>query len=269
MKELSAIIGAANAVRFVGIDHEAELLVCFDQAFDHLNAVLDVHVVVSGSVGQKQCAIELVSYFRQIQIGVTGRIFIAGKAVVALRINGIVVAPVRDRGDGGAGLENLRVSQRVERHGCAIAPAPDANAGAIELRILREKLIECGELIFQFDPTELMADGSHKFAVARWRATIIDSEDRESALRHKLMEQPGGTDPILNPHISDQLRGWPAVNIYDQRNLAGERALLGEHEFAVENGSVVGFELEKFRLSQSVIVYAARAPYFLAVSLSV
>ena len=90
--------------------------------------------------------------------------------------------PVGDWGDGGSGLEHGGMGHCVKSHGCAIAPAPNAYAVAIELGILSEELIEGGELVFQFDPAKLMADRSHELAVAAGRAAIVDGEDRESSL---------------------------------------------------------------------------------------
>src|SRR3984957_8051543 len=148
------------------------------------------------------------------------------------------------------------------------SPSPDSDAAAIKLRILGEKLIQCGELVFQFDPAKLVTYGSHELAVARRCAAIVDGEDCESSLRQQLMKESRGTNPILDPHISDQLCGWPSVDIHNQRNLAGRWALPGEHEFPVENGSIISFELEKLRLSQSVIVHAARVPYSFAASIN-
>src|ERR1700722_15602329 len=129
------------------------------------------------------------------------------------------------------------------------SPSPDSDAAAIKLRILGEKLIECGELVFQFDPAKLVTYGSHELAVARRCAAIVDGEDCESSLRQQLMEEYRGTGPIFDPHISDQLCSWPTVDIYDERNLTSGRALPGEHEFPVESGSIISFELEKLRLS--------------------
>src|SRR5580700_1331176 len=52
VKELVARIAPGNAVGFVGIDHQLELLARLDQRIDHLHAVLEVNVVVARAVGQ-------------------------------------------------------------------------------------------------------------------------------------------------------------------------------------------------------------------------
>ena len=50
VEQVLARLGARDAVSFVGIDHQPELLACLDQRVNHLNAVLEVHVVVAGTV---------------------------------------------------------------------------------------------------------------------------------------------------------------------------------------------------------------------------
>src|SRR5947208_2800223 len=53
MKQMIPVFRAADAVRFIGIRHEAKLLSSFDQRIDHLHAVLEVHVIVARTVGQQ------------------------------------------------------------------------------------------------------------------------------------------------------------------------------------------------------------------------
>ena len=72
VEEVVAVICAADAVRLVGIDHETELLARLDQRFDHLNGVLEMHVVVSSAVGQEKRAVQLVGNLGQIEVGITG-----------------------------------------------------------------------------------------------------------------------------------------------------------------------------------------------------
>src|SRR5208282_4881856 len=79
------------------------------------------------------------------------------------------------------------------------------------------------------------------------------------------MEESGGSDPTLLPAVGDQLGGWAPVDIYDERDLGGWRALWGEQDLAIENGPVIGFEFEELGRGQLVIVDAARLPYVLAV----
>lgn len=46
VEEVVAVDGAGDAVGLVGVGHEAELLAGADEAFDHLNAVFEVDVIV-------------------------------------------------------------------------------------------------------------------------------------------------------------------------------------------------------------------------------
>ena len=49
------------------------------------------------------------------------------------------------------------------------------------------------------------------------RTAIVDGKDRESSLGQNFMEESGGTGPVLDPAVSDQLPGRASVDIYDQR----------------------------------------------------
>src|SRR5580692_9085640 len=110
----------------------------------------------------------------------------------------------------------------VESHRSAIAPSPNAHAVAIELGILSEELIENCELVFEFNPAELMTDCGHKLAVAAGGAAIVYGENRESSLGHQLMEKTVGSGPVLDPAVGHGLRGRAAVDVYDQRILPAD-----------------------------------------------
>jgi hypothetical protein len=63
----------------------------------------------------------------------------------------------------------------------------------IELRILREKLIQRGKLIFQFDRAKLVANRRLEFAVASRRAAIVHRENREAFARQNLIKRIVGS----------------------------------------------------------------------------
>src|SRR5208337_2014765 len=111
------------------------------------------------------------------------------QAIVAFGVNGIVTAPVGDWGNRNARFELVRMGHRIQRHGAAIAPSPNGCAAAIQLRILREKLIESAELILEFDSTELVTYRRLELSVAPRSATIIHPEDRESLPRQHLVKK--------------------------------------------------------------------------------
>jgi hypothetical protein len=87
MEKVSAVFGATDAVGFGGIDHEPELFACLDQGFDHLDAVLEMHVVVAGSVGQEERALQLIGYFERVKIDVACRVRLACRYSVRCRRN--------------------------------------------------------------------------------------------------------------------------------------------------------------------------------------
>jgi len=47
---MDSVLRAFNAVRLVWIRHKAKLLPCPDKSIDHLNAVLQVNVVILSAV---------------------------------------------------------------------------------------------------------------------------------------------------------------------------------------------------------------------------
>ena len=47
--------------------------------------------------------------------------------------------------------------------------------------VLSEELVERGELIFQFNCAELVANRGHKLAVAAGSTAIVEGKDRESS----------------------------------------------------------------------------------------
>ena len=57
---MHARVPAGDAMRFIGIDHQPELLARLDQRINHLNAVLEVHVVVARAMHQQQRSVQLV-----------------------------------------------------------------------------------------------------------------------------------------------------------------------------------------------------------------
>src|SRR5581483_3767306 len=112
-------------------------------------------------------------------------------------------------------FEQIRMSERIKRHRGTITPTPHSYAVAIQLRNLCQQLVESRSLIFQFNGPELMPDRGLEFAVTIWSATIIHRENSVSLPCEKLVKQSCCADPL----IANQLCGWTAVNIHDQRYL--------------------------------------------------
>src|SRR5579863_6578295 len=96
VKQVSLVDRAADPVRFAGIHHKAELLARFNEAFDHLNAVLEMDIVVTGAVDQQQRSTQFSGHIRQAQILIALPILFR-KSLITLGINRIVVSPIGDR----------------------------------------------------------------------------------------------------------------------------------------------------------------------------
>ena len=63
VKQMSSRGWAGDAVGFIGIEHETELLAGLDQRIDHLDGVLQVDVVVARAVGEQERSVQLVCRF--------------------------------------------------------------------------------------------------------------------------------------------------------------------------------------------------------------
>ena len=83
----------------------------------------------------------------------------------------------------------------------------------IELRVLREKLIERGQLILQLDRAKLMANRGLKLAIAARGSAIVNGKNGEALARQDLIEGIGR-------FFQNHLRRRPAIDVDDQRNLA-------------------------------------------------
>src|SRR6202035_5953686 len=94
-----------------------------------------------------------------------------------------------NRSHGHSGTKAFRVSHGVERHRPAIRPPPDRHTALVELRVLREKLIERSELILQFNRAELMPDRRLELSVAPRRSAIVDRKNCESLPRKDLIKR--------------------------------------------------------------------------------
>src|SRR5271157_3744107 len=124
----------ADAVRAVGIGHHREWLAQRDQTIDQHIAVLVVHVIVTRAVNQQKVA------FQAAGMG-DGRALLVALAVLRgpthepLLVDRVVVALIRDEGDGNSGLVKLGIAEdAVERHRAPAAPAPDAHSLAVDER---------------------------------------------------------------------------------------------------------------------------------------
>ena len=142
----------------------------------------------------------------------------------------------------------------IDSHGAAIGPSPDRGAVFIELRVLREKLIERRKLIFQLDRAELVANRGLELAVAAGSPAIVHGEDRETLARQDLIER-------IRRGFQNHLRRRPAVDIHDQRNLAAGRRVRRKQQTSVKRRAVLRFELQVLRSPQSIFRdFIARLP---------
>ena len=102
------------------------------KAIHHLHGVLEVHVVVTGAMDFEQIAFQIGREIHRGAPGVGIRI-VFGQAHIALGVNRVVQAPIRNRGNRDPGLEHIGVGHGIEGEVAAIAPSPKAQTIAIDL----------------------------------------------------------------------------------------------------------------------------------------
>ena len=169
-------------------------------------------------------------------------------AHVALGVDRVVVAPIRDRAAGDANLEALAVGQRVAGHETAVAPTPNANATAVNIGLA----LEPGDSIFeiaQFELTEVFVDRPRRFFTLAAGSAIVTNPDDVALLRQRLVKQIRGT----TPGISDLRRVRPTIGERHHRILllGIEVGRLDHHRFHYK--AVARFHLQQFRLPKSVL----------------
>ena len=121
-------------------------------------------------------------------------------------------------------------------------------------------LIESGELVLQLDTTKLVTDCSLELAIPSGSTAVVDGKDGVTTARQELMKKAGRADPIIAHHLAC----GTAICVDDQRNLGIGRNIRRQKQFAVENGSIVGFEIQEPGGDEAKIHDAARIPDFLA-----
>ena len=155
------------------------MLIGLDQRIDHLNTVLEMHIVVAGAVHEQQRTMQLSGRLRYrafvIPFGVVFR-----QPHIALGIDSVIVAVIGDGCDRNSGLKSIGVRHRIKRHRRAIRPAPHRDPVLIELRILSKHLGQRSELILQLNRAELMPDRSAECPPAVGCAPIVHCEDGKS-----------------------------------------------------------------------------------------
>ena len=97
--------------------------------------------------------------------------------------------PITDGRHRNAALNDVAVLHRVEREVSAVAPPPEADAAAVELRELLQRLLHGGELVAQLDRAEVMLDGQREGFAAIRHAAIVHMQHGEALTRQDLVEE--------------------------------------------------------------------------------
>src|SRR5260221_12072849 len=144
-------------------------------------------------MNQEQLPVQVFGLVHRRTLPITIRI-VRRRLHVALGVNGIIVAPIRNCAAGNSNLESLAVCQRVTRHKSAIAPPPETYARTINIGLLlepRKSILQ----IAQLQLTEILIErpgGAH--ALVTGRAVVADPDDIALLCQH-LMPKVTGAAP--------------------------------------------------------------------------
>src|SRR5580658_9830647 len=100
---MDAAGGVTDAVAAAGVDLVFGILLGLDEFLRQLHGVGKVYVVVAGGMGDEQLTVKPGGIIDGRRVAVAVGILL-GRAHVALRVDGVVLAPIGDRGPGKAGL---------------------------------------------------------------------------------------------------------------------------------------------------------------------
>ena len=201
--------------------------------------VLEMHVVVSCSVDQqearrRQNGTRARQHRRDIVAGGVG----GRRLHEALRVGRVVVVPLGDGRDGHGHSDRLGGSRDdAARHEAAVAPAPQANVGGIDVAQRRE-VVGDSELVLGLDDAELQVGRFEEGIATAAGATVVGDHDNDV---HRGGEEHVEAQVRRRLHaLADLLRIRAAVHVHQDRVLGGglgvEARRIDEH--GVESGAV-------------------------------
>lgn len=152
--EVQACDGACQAVVFVGVDLHFKVFSGFDEGGGVGEGVLEMDVVVGGTVDEEEVALQPVGEAEGRAEVVIGEILV-GRAHKTFGIDGIVETPVGYGGDGDAGPEDaVAAAQAHQGIESAITPAPDGDSVGVDVGESGE-MAGGGDLVVRFGEAEL------------------------------------------------------------------------------------------------------------------
>ena len=163
---------------------------------------------------------------RLVDVGVGLRI-----SEVALRVEGVVEAPVRDRGAGDGGMEDVGAAQDGERGEVAAeAPAADRHPRQVEARVLLRQRQQPIDLVFEDRSGHVAVDAALPRRAASRGAPAIDDDDREALVREPLrgevraacLHHPLGVGPSVG--VEQHRKGHVVVGPVGEQERSGQAA---------------------------------------------
>ena len=237
-------VAAVDGVVAVGIDLHVELLVGLYKGFAVLGCVAEVDVVVGHAVHEQQAPCQT-GCAQEGRRGIVARAVLLRRLHEALGIDAVVESPVGGRRDGDAGTEgDGSLAQGHQRHVAAVAPAPDGDSAAIDVRLLRQPA-GCLSLVASLQLTDMLVGAFLEVGAASARAASIDTDADDALLRQQTLPRHAGIEARA-PFVLDLLRAGTAVLVHDDGvALPACRRGDGLHHPTVQLDAVGGGECEE------------------------
>src|SRR6185369_12363157 len=168
---------------------------------------------------------------------------------VTLGVDAVVITPVSHCSTGNTDLERLAVRQCIARHETTVAPSPNPNARAIDVRLALQPRHTIFE-ISQLELTEVFVDGPRRIHTFAARRAVIANPDDVTLLGQQLMEHVR----LRTPAVSDLRRVWSTVSETHHRILLPrvEVRRLDHHRF--HRKAVARLDLQQLRRSELVLL---------------
>ena len=126
--EVPGGVPSRNPMVPVGVVEGFKLLVGRNERIDEVHSILEVDVVITGSMDQQEIAFQLVD-MRDGRVVIVASWIQLGRLQVPLGVNGIVVPPGRHRGYCDRSLKDVVADHQGKgRHVSPVGPAPNSNS---------------------------------------------------------------------------------------------------------------------------------------------
>ena len=158
------------------------------------------------------------------------------QAEIALRVDGVVVAEVRDRRYGNTRAKPVGMGKCIQRKRAAPAPTPPAQPAAIQLRVAAQHLVARRQLVGKRHPAEIAGGRLLKGAPTPAHASVVHVQHRKAVLGQQLVK----VKVLAAPAILHGRTAGAAVRVGNERDARGRARVLGHQQRGIHGGGAVG-----------------------------